>query len=79
LVGGKESALIDRTAHHAPVVPSAQNGATRDRQGWASRELEVSGADVVGVLPWAAEHAEDDKTYTFIASLRARMALVSFG
>jgi hypothetical protein len=34
------------------------------RQNWASREFELSAADVVAVLAWAAEHAEDDETYT---------------
>jgi hypothetical protein len=33
-------------------------------QSWASREFELSDADVVAVLAWAAEHAEDDETYT---------------
>jgi hypothetical protein len=33
-------------------------------QNWASREFELSAADVVAVLAWAAEHAEDDETYT---------------
>ena len=32
--------------------------------GWMSREFEIRGGDVVGVLAWAAEHAEDGETYT---------------
>jgi hypothetical protein len=32
--------------------------------GWMSREFEISGGDVVAVLAWAADHAEDDETYT---------------
>jgi hypothetical protein len=32
--------------------------------GWMSREFEISGGDVVEVLAWAADHAEDDETYT---------------
>jgi hypothetical protein len=33
-------------------------------QNRASREFEFSAADVVAVLAWAADHAEDDETYT---------------
>jgi hypothetical protein len=33
-------------------------------ESWASREFELSAADVVAVLAWAAAHAEDDETYT---------------
>jgi hypothetical protein len=33
-------------------------------QIWASREFELSAAGVVEVLAWAADHAEDDETYT---------------
>ena len=33
-------------------------------RGWASREFELSAADVVAVLAWAAEYAENDETYT---------------
>jgi hypothetical protein len=33
-------------------------------QGWASREFELSAADAVEVLAWAADHAEDDETFT---------------
>jgi hypothetical protein len=32
--------------------------------GWMSREFEVSGGDVVAALAWAAEHAENQETYT---------------
>jgi hypothetical protein len=31
---------------------------------WMSREFELSGGDVVAVLAWAAEIADDDETYT---------------
>lgn len=30
--------------------------------GWASRELEVSGGDVVSTLAWASEHASEGET-----------------
>jgi hypothetical protein len=33
-------------------------------QSWASREFELSAADAVEVLAWAADHAEDDETFT---------------
>jgi hypothetical protein len=33
--------------------------------GWMSREFEITGADVVAVLVWAADHPEDGKSYTF--------------
>lgn len=33
-------------------------------QSWESRGFDLTDADVVAVLAWAAEHAEDDETYT---------------
>jgi hypothetical protein len=33
-------------------------------ESWASREFELSAADVVAVLAWAAAQAEDDETYS---------------
>jgi hypothetical protein len=33
-------------------------------QMWASREFELSAADVVEVLAWVADQAEDGETYT---------------
>jgi hypothetical protein len=33
-------------------------------QSWASREFELSAADVVDVLAWAADHADAGKKYT---------------
>ena len=35
--------------------------------GWGSRELEVSGDDIVAVLDWATRNANDGETYTLFA------------
>jgi hypothetical protein len=35
--------------------------------GWASREVEVSGADAAAVFDWAARHATDEETFTVFA------------
>jgi hypothetical protein len=40
--------------------------------GWMSREFEISGGDVVAVLAWAADHAEDGETYTLHCVVEAR-------
>jgi hypothetical protein len=35
--------------------------------GWASREFELSGGDIVAVLGWATRHTNDGETFALFA------------
>jgi hypothetical protein len=41
--------------------------------GWGSRELEVSGDDIVAALDWATRNANDGETYTCTQSSTTAM------
>jgi hypothetical protein len=43
--------------------------------GWARREIDVSGGDVMSVLRWAEAHASEEETYTVFATVESEAGL----